>query len=463
MKRKKIFSAYLIYQTALFTLDFILFAFALFVAVSMRLQHIDFLTYLDKYTGASIMSMVIYPAALYVYNFYDLKSYGRSTETGVRLLLAILSSLLIVGALSFLFPFWKSFRLIFALQGAWAFLFLLFIRKPVLTAMHRFRLVKPEKVLLVGRGKSADEILAVLKENSGDYEVVGILDNKTIEGSALPVLGRYSDLRRVVEKNQVTLIIPCISYAESARLIKVLFYLKMHGCDVIDMPVIYGMLTGKIPVQHVEDRWFVYGPYFTTHKKQLISNLSRIADVFLSVFILAVTLPFWFVIAILIKLTMPGPVFYFQTRSGLNKQPFRIIKFRTMIHNAEEKTGPAWSTGVNDPRVTRLGRFLRKARLDELPQLINVLLGEMSFIGPRPERPYFVQSLSKEIPYYDLRFSVRPGLTGWAQVNAPYANDVASSIEKLQYDLYYIQENSLLINLQIILKTMQTVLSKPGS
>jgi lipopolysaccharide/colanic/teichoic acid biosynthesis glycosyltransferase len=164
---------------------------------------------------------------------------------------------------------------------------------------------------------------------------------------------------------------------------------------------------------------------------------------------------------LLIKLTSPGPAFFQQTRTGLHGRRFTMLKFRTMVVNAEEKGEPVWAS-EQDPRVTRLGAFMRKFRLDELPQLINVFWGEMSFIGPRPERPEFVKSLSQQVPYYDLRHTVKPGISGWAQVNFRYGASVEDSVEKLQYDLYYIKHMSIALDCRIIFKTIRIVLNGFG-
>jgi len=295
-----------------------------------------------------------------------------------------------------------------------------------------------------------------------DFEVIGRVA-QSIEKNNPFIIGTYKNVRSIVNSKGIDLIISCVTYAESSILLKEYFHIKTHGCDVVDMPVIYGKLTGKIPIQYVGDEWFVYGPYFSGQTNPLFLNFTRIFDVVLAVITLGLTFPVLLLCMLIMKLTMPGEIYFYQTRVGLNKEPYRIIKLRTMNAGAEKKSGPVWSKGKKDKRITPFGGFLRKSRIDELPQLINILKGEMSFIGPRPERPYFIQKLSEKIPYYDLRFSEKPGLTGWAQVNMKYADDVESSLEKLQYELYYIQESSIFLNIIILFKTIQTVITKPGN
>jgi lipopolysaccharide/colanic/teichoic acid biosynthesis glycosyltransferase len=190
------------------------------------------------------------------------------------------------------------------------------------------------------------------------------------------------------------------------------------------------------------------------------TSLKGMADVVVALILLVLAGPLLLVTALLIKLTSPGPVFYSQTRLGRNRRPYRIYKIRTMIHNCERLTGPRWST-PGDPRITRMGRFLRRTHLDELPQLWNVLRGEMSLIGPRPERPEFAAKLDQAIPYYQSRLVIRPGLTGLAQVQLPPDNDLDSVRRKLAYDLYYVEHLRLWLDLQILLTTVFHVLGVP--
>jgi lipopolysaccharide/colanic/teichoic acid biosynthesis glycosyltransferase len=189
--------------------------------------------------------------------------------------------------------------------------------------------------------------------------------------------------------------------------------------------------------------------------------VKRVFDLVVGAALLLLLTPLFITVAILIKLTSPGPIFFVQDRVGRQKRPFRFIKFRTMVQDAERDTGPRWS-GAGDPRVTRVGRILRKLRLDELPNLLSVLRGEMSLVGPRPERPELVRVLARDIPFYRTRLILRPGLTGWAQVNHPYGDSVADAVEKLEYDLYYLKHRSMPFDLRILAGTVGTVLRFEG-
>jgi len=256
-------------------------------------------------------------------------------------------------------------------------------------------------------------------------------------------------------------------------------FVWLMGVKLIDMPSLYELLAAKIPTDHIADAWLLIHSLNST--KEYYRHFKRITDLGLAAVGLALTWPRWVLIAAAIKLDSPGPVFFRQERLGQDGKPFPILKFRTMIENAESN-GPQFASR-RDPRVNRVGRFLRKARLDELPQLINIVKGEMSFIGPRPERPVFIREFSQlvpvlqearratdpqggqivtsyreRLPYYSYRLLIKPGITGWAQVRHSYSATLEETKEKLQYDLYYIKNMGLLLDLAILLKTIRIVL-----
>ncbi|MBE7438743.1 MAG: sugar transferase [Spirochaetales bacterium] len=246
----------------------------------------------------------------------------------------------------------------------------------------------------------------------------------------------------------------------TAERIHDLLQLRLQGVRVFDLPDFYEEYLRKLPIHTLQEDWIALGQGFS-----LIHNLAELrikyfTDFLLASMLLIVSGPILLVFAILIRLESRGPVIYRQVRNGLRGMPFTVYKFRSMRVDAESG-GARWAE-KNDPRVTRIGRFMRATRIDELPQLWNVLRGEMSFIGPRPERPEFNSLLEKEIPYYRLRHLVRPGLTGWAQVMYPYGASVADAVEKLQYDLYYIKNYSLLLDVYILLRSLRVVIYAAG-
>jgi exopolysaccharide biosynthesis polyprenyl glycosylphosphotransferase len=242
--------------------------------------------------------------------------------------------------------------------------------------------------------------------------------------------------------------------------IQQLIQLRLSGVSIYGIPDICETLWYKLPSSVLQDNWLAFGNGFNLAADSISQKLKRILDLILAWLLLAFLSPLMLLVIVAIKLDSPGPVFYTQIRAGVDGKPFRVYKFRSMYEDAE-KRGAQWAN-QQDPRITRVGRWLRLMRIDELPQIFNVLRGEMSLIGPRPERPEFDVKLREEIPYYDLRYVVKPGITGWAQVMYPYGASVEDAREKLAYDLYYIKNYSLVLDLAIFFKTIRVVLLGKG-
>ena len=281
-----------------------------------------------------------------------------------------------------------------------------------------------------------------------------------------PVAQAAVSFKKCLEQLEPLQNIDVIAFDSSQNLLspedmRSIFQLKFQGVAIYDLTVLYRNLTGKVPLTCIDDRWLFNSRTFQGKENQIYKRLKRVVEIFFSLGILLVSLPLFLLIALAIKLSSKGPVFYIQERLGIDRKPFQCIKFRTMVHNAEESTGPVW-TSDDDPRITRLGRFLRKARLDELPQLMNILKGDISFVGPRPIRKHFADRLAEKIPFYDIRFSTKPGLTGWAQVNHDTTYSIEGQMEKFQYELFYIQHMSFFLDLLVLLKTLRTVFRRDG-
>jgi len=236
--------------------------------------------------------------------------------------------------------------------------------------------------------------------------------------------------------------------------------MKLEGVTFDHLPSVYEDYTGKIAVENLRPSWLIFSEGFRKRRSQEAAK--RGLDIGVSATAMLVTLPLTLLVALMVKLTSHGSVFYHQQRVGQHGRVFTVHKFRSMAENAEAETGPVWAT-ANDSRVTPIGRFLRRTRLDELPQLWNVLAGDMSLVGPRPERPEFVQQLTSQIPFYGQRHILRPGLTGWAQVRYTYGASVEDALEKLQYDLFYIKHAAIAFDLFIIFATIKTVLLSKGA
>jgi sugar transferase (PEP-CTERM system associated) len=235
---------------------------------------------------------------------------------------------------------------------------------------------------------------------------------------------------------------------------------KVSGIRVSDMSTHFEKTLGQIRIDHVRASWLIFGDGF--HQGIYRTAAKRLFDLVCALLLLVLSAPLLLATAVAIALEGKGPVFYRQERVGEDGRTFRVLKFRSMRVDAEEDGRPQWAA-ANDDRITRIGGIIRRFRIDEFPQLFNVLNGEMSLVGPRPERPFFVEQLTREIPYYSVRHSVKPGVTGWAQVRYKYGATVEDSLEKLQYDLYYVKNNSLFLDIVILFETIGVVLSGEGA
>jgi sugar transferase (PEP-CTERM system associated) len=296
-------------------------------------------------------------------------------------------------------------------------------------------------------------------------EIVGFIDPDPARvGAAVinpGVIGTIDDIPRLVSTLHVDRVVVSLADARGRLPMDRLLDIRLQGRVTFDhLASVYEEYTGKIAVENLRPSWLIFSEGFRKTRPLLAAK--RTLDLTAALAGLIVGAPLMLLVAGLVKLSSSGPVFYHQERVGLAGRVFTVHKFRTMQQDAEARTGPMWSQ-KNDARITSVGRFLRRTRLDELPQLWNVLRGEMSLVGPRPERPKFVEQLTAEIPFYGQRHVVKPGLTGWAQVRYTYGASVEDAIEKLQYDLYYIKNLSIALDLVIIIDTIKTVVLRRGA
>ena len=324
-----------------------------------------------------------------------------------------------------------------------------------------------ERLLIVGTSSAAVALARELFERRSELgvELVGFVDPDVAKvGTPLinpGVIGTICDIPKIVRDNRVDRVVVSLAEARGRLPMDDLLAMKLNqGVRFDHLASVYEQYTGKIAVENLRPSWMIFSEGF--RKSTTLEAIKRASDVCLSLIGLLLAAPIMAIVAPLVRLTSPGPALYCQTRVGKDGVNFTIYKFRSMCVNAEAATGAVWAT-ARDSRVTGFGRFLRRSRLDELPQLWNVLIGDMSFVGPRPERPEFIAELTKEIPYYGQRHVVRPGLTGWAQVRHGYGSTIDASLQKLQYDLYYIKHMSLGFDLLIGLETVKTVLVRVGS
>lgn len=320
------------------------------------------------------------------------------------------------------------------------------------------------RILILGAGKLAGELCRVLvSQRLGLMEIVGTLvgENERVEGNPdIPgVIGSHEQLAQVVEEHKVSTIVVCLEDRRSVLPVEQLLDLKAMGIDVLDGHQLFEEVSGRLSIDSLRPSALVFSKGFK--RRMVFRVMKRFIDILVPTSGLLMLSPLFILVAFLIKIDSPGPVIYRQTRVGLRGRPFQIWKFRSMRQDAE-KSGPQWAQ-ADDPRISRVGWWLRKTRIDEFPQLINVLKGEMSLVGPRPERPVFVQDLRKIIPYYDLRHTVRPGITGWAQVKFRYGATAEDAHMKLQYDLYYVKRSSYGIDMSIVAQTVRVMLLGEGA
>ncbi len=338
---------------------------------------------------------------------------------------------------------------------AWRSLYLLVFRMPTFK----------RRILIVGAGWAGSVIARELQHLNWEYGLLGFIDDdptkqaQQIEGA--PVLGTRADLLGIINDHGAQELVLSITHEIHDQLFEALIEAQENGIEVTPMATLYENLTGRVPVEHINHHWYTGLPIVPKHGP-LYAFSKRATDLIvgmLGLIVTGVVLPF---MALAIRLDSSGPIFYHQERVGHHGRVFKLVKFRSMFTNAEADGKAVWAVD-KDVRVTRVGRLLRLTRMDELPQFLNVLRGDLSLVGPRPERPAFVEELQKHIPFYRSRLMVKPGLTGWAQVKYRYGNTIEDALVKLQYDLYYIGHQSILLDLVITLKTLWVVVFCKGT
>ncbi|MEA5115744.1 MAG: TIGR03013 family XrtA/PEP-CTERM system glycosyltransferase [Geobacteraceae bacterium] len=380
-------------------------------------------------------------------------------EIAIRIVVALCCSLMFLSSLYYLLPSAKFGRIV--LVSALAFFGVIQFAWHVFVRIKSNLPVFAKRVLILGAGPLAKRIGGLISARNSNYILTGYV-NCTSESVNVPyqsIVGDFENLYETVKKKKANKVVVSLSERRGVFPLQDMLNCKLSGIEVLDAPSFYEKVTGKLLLENITPSWFIFSHGF---RSTLLFRLAkRMIDVVMSLAGLLMFLPFFPVLAVLMRLDSPGPLFFSQERVGEGEKPFTIYKFRTMRQDAEDGTGAVWARR-NDPRITKLGSFLRKSRIDEIPQLFNVLLGEMSLVGPRPERPEFVEELKKIIPYYSERHFVKPGVTGWAQVCYPYGSSVEDALEKLRYDLYYTKNISFGLDVRVILKTIGVVLLRRG-
>jgi exopolysaccharide biosynthesis polyprenyl glycosylphosphotransferase len=321
--------------------------------------------------------------------------------------------------------------------------------------------------LIIGAGRAGTGIIRVLtRDVPGHFRVQGLIDDdpekRRTKLNDIPILGGWQVLRDVVCGQGISVLVLAITGKIRPELFQAILDCQEMGVEVIRMPALYESLLGRVPIEYLSADWLLTSFLDSVNLYDLYSPLKRLLDILISLMGMAIGLILFPILAVIIRMDSPGPVLYQQERSGKGGHPIGVWKYRTMVRNAEPNGEARWAS-PEDPRVTRVGKWMRRTRLDEIPQFWNVLRGDMSLIGPRPERPEWIAQLEKQIPFYRARLLVQPGLTGWSQVNYGYVRTVEDTALKLEYDLYYIRHRSPILDLKILLRTMGTLIRFQGS
>ena len=410
-----------------------------------------------------LLMIVVAQACFFLFDLYEFREVRKRGAIYIRTLQALGLTSIILAAIFYAFPqmilgrgvFLISLLLILSTMILWRFFVTWLLGHPRLA----------ERVLIIGTDTNAIEIAReALDRPEHGYKIVGFVgDDPALVGQSLinpSVVGLMSDLQQLVSRHHINRVVLAMNERRGRLPVAPLIEMKLRdGLMIEEADSFYEKLTGKISTATLRPSWLIFsGP---SRRILLYSQIRRLLDVVLSVIGLLVSLPLMVLAAIAIKLDSRGPILYRQKRVGQRNQIFTIMKFRSMRVDAEPD-GPVWAEEA-DPRITRVGRIIRKLRIDELPQFVNIIRGEMTFVGPRPERPEFVKTLEQEIPYYSQRHLVKPGLTGWAQIRYPYCASVEDAVQKLQYDLYYIKNQSLMLDIVTLFETARIVLFGRGA
>ncbi len=400
---------------------------------------------------------------LYYFDLYTFKKGYSYFEMTTRLFQALGSASIFLGLTYFLFPVLMPGRGVFLTELVTFILFSSIWRYFYVWILKRDIGSKPAVIL--GQGNAVERLLEELEANSDcGYKITGIIYPQN-PGVPLPsnpdakISYGFENILDQARELKAEEIIVAMDERRGMLPIDELLKCKMQGLPVIDGETFIEEVTGKLAIDSINPSWLIFKEGFQKTPSMLLGK--RISGILFSLAGLIFSLPVTLITAAAIKLESRGPVFFRQTRVGKDGIEFQVIKFRSMRTDAE-KDGAKWAS-ADDDRVTRVGRIIRKLRIDEIPQMWNVLKGDMNFVGPRPERPEFVKDLAQKIRYYDQRHCVHPGITGWAQINYPYGASIEDAKRKLEYDLYYIKHMSVLLDFYIVLKTVKTILFREGS
>ncbi len=455
-------------QLALLLGDVLIIILSTILAVFIRLTVFESIPWqkvqLWPLPSGAFSLLIAFLFALYVFDQYNLaRDIAQRSNTAV-LFLSTFVGMALAAFISFFLRGLQLGRIVVLVQWPLAFIGLYLWRR----AFHAYllRFTRPKRVLLVVDNPVEQGIEAEISDRPlGDYEVIGAftitsMRDKQDDGNWELLDDRGRTLEQAVREEEVNVLVFSARAGFPPQYLEQAIDWKFDGIGVYDAANFYGAMTGRVPIETIDARWiltYLSQPYGSP----VVRQLKRVIDIFLALLGLILSLPFWPLLMLIIKLDSPGPAIFRQERLGMRQRPIIIAKFRSMHHKYEEE-GEAAYAQAEDPRVTRVGKWLRKTRLDELPQLWNVLKGELSMVGLRPIRKVNADRLAQKIPFYHLRFSMKPGLTGWPQIRYRYADDDISHLHKFEYELYHIQNASLAFDLYLIVKTLQMIVFGRG-
>ncbi|NEU76492.1 sugar transferase [Hassallia byssoidea VB512170] len=438
-----------------------IFGLFICVAIALWLRLGEPLNKFDPFVWGFVLLVLV---ELYLVDAYHPDRQIAGLRTPARILIGSIGISIFTSALIYLFGAWGNYTLAgrgillpsLAIFTIWAIISRLYAGKWMRSQAQQTRW------LILGAGTSAIKFVQNLLTLNPLGKLVVLAEvgqDTTQKDSHLNCVGNFNDLSNWSQGSWSGVVVASdIRFSEPQ--IQLLMEMRLRGIPVYRLPDFYESIWYKIPSSLLQDKWLAFSAGFNLMPGYFSMKLKRVADLILTSILLIFVSPVMLLAALAIKLDSPGPVFYSQFRSGLYGKPFKVYKFRSMYQDAE-KRGAQWAS-QRDPRITKVGYWLRVMRIDELPQIWNVLCGEMTLIGPRPERPEFDVKLKEAIPYYEVRYLVKPGITGWAQVMYPYGASVEDAYEKLAYDLYYIKNYSLWLDMAIAFKTIRVVLLGKG-
>jgi sugar transferase (PEP-CTERM system associated) len=440
--------------------DAFLAVVCLVIAQYLRFGQLSIETLLLDGGMFKLMACVIVVVTVsYLFNLYDFQQFNDPWRIAAKIIFAMVVSLLSLSSLFYILPglgFWRGVLLISLILFAFSQMLVRWLVRKFSRAS-----IFANRVLIVGAGQLAEKISEIVPtdQNMHSYtRFVACTDRDPVVDPDL-IVGHINDIDQIVRDYRPQKMVIALAERRGNLPLKDIMHSKLRGVEVYDAAAYYEHVSGCLMIEEMHPSSFIFNQRF--RMTPFMRSYKRVFDVSLSIIGLMITAPLFPFIALAIIIDSKGPIFYKQLRVGENEHEFLVYKFRTMSDGAEKDSGAVWAQ-KNDPRVTRVGQFMRKTRIDEIPQLYNVLKGDMSFIGPRPERMTFVERLKESIPFYSTRHFVKPGVTGWAQVRYPYGASDEDALEKLRYDLYYIKNYSLALDFKIILDTIRVVTSGFG-